>query len=141
MNGKALYATFILGIQLIVHVIRRLFGRQSPGLNDFLNNYREDGIPAMSQEDKYLLHQISGCVTCRLCDSMCPALPHTNPADFMGPSFYPSSASRLIPDYPYANLDTSACESCAGCASICPRNVPIRETFELMRRKVESIAA
>jgi len=140
MRHKALYATLVLGLQLLWHILRRMFGVRSPGLQVFLDNYRADGIPAMTSEDKDLLYQISACVSCRLCDSLCPALPQMNPADFMGPAFYAASASRLIPDYPYINLDLSACGSCSGCESICPRNVPIKETFELMRRKVQAIS-
>jgi succinate dehydrogenase/fumarate reductase-like Fe-S protein len=139
MRWKNLYATFVLGLQLLIHVVRRLMGRASPGLKQFLDNYRDDGIPALSMEDRRLIHEISRCVTCRLCDSLCEALPHTNPADFLGPAFYPSSASRLIPDYPYAVLDEQACASCAGCDVICPRGVPIEATFDLMRRKVREI--
>ncbi len=141
MNFKSMYATLVLGIQFVWHLLRRLFRYKSPGIKVFLDNYRDDGIPAMSSQEKALLYQISRCVSCRLCDSLCRALPHTNPADFMGPSFYTSSASRLITDYPYANLDPTACDSCSGCESICPRDVPIKETFELMQRKVESIRA
>lgn len=139
MKFKALYATLVLGIQLIIHLCRRLLGRKSPGLRVFLDNYRDDGIPAMSSEEKQLLHAIGRCVTCRLCDSLCEALPHTNPADFMGPAFYPASASRLITDYPFVNLNETACTTCAGCETICPRLVPISSTFDMMRRKVREI--
>lgn len=139
MNIKGIYATFVLGVQFIWHVIRKIFRRRSPGLKVFLDNYRDDGIPAMSSEEKSLLYEMGRCVSCRLCDSLCSLLPHTNPADFLGPAFYAASASRLIPDYPYVNLDPHVCGSCAGCDVICPRHVPIRETFEMMRRKVEAI--
>jgi succinate dehydrogenase/fumarate reductase-like Fe-S protein len=141
MNAKALYATLVLGVQLIWHIVRRILGRPSPGLKVFLANYRDDGIPTMSSEEKALLYELSRCVSCRLCDSLCAILPNTNPADFMGPAFHPSTASRLIPDYPYVNLDTGACDTCAGCDAICPRDVPIRDTFNLMRRKVEAIGS
>lgn len=141
MKMKGLYAILVLGIQLLVHSVRWLFRRPSPGLSTFLANYRDDGIPAMSSKDKDLLDEISRCVSCRLCDSACPALVHSNPADFMGPSFYPSSVSRLIPDYPYAMLDLELCNACNLCEDVCPRQVPIKATFDLIRRKVEAIAA
>lgn len=139
MNLKALYATFILGLQFFWHILRKLVGLRSPGLKVFLENYRDDGIPAMQPGEKALLYEMSRCVACRLCDELCPLLPFANPADFMGPAFYPASASRHIPDYPYVNLDPQACETCAGCDRICPRHVPIVQTFEMMRQKAKTI--
>ncbi len=140
MRFKAIYATMVLGWQFFLRLLKRLFFRPSPGLAEFLENYRADQIPAMSPEDKSILHALGRCVSCRLCDSLCPALPHTNPAEFLGPAFYPAGASRLITDYRYAQLDLAACSDCSGCESICPRDVPIRATFELMRKKVQEAA-
>lgn len=136
---RHLYATIVLGVQFFIRLTKRIFMRPSPGLSVFLNNYREDGIPTISPGEKQLLYDISRCVSCRLCDVLCPALIHTNPAEFLGPAFYPSSASRLITDYPYAKLDTDLCSECAGCDTICPERVPIRATFALMQKKVAEV--
>lgn len=140
MRFKAIYATAVLGWQFFLRLVKRLFFRPSPGLDVFLENYREDRIPSMAPKEKDLLYDIARCVACRLCDSLCPALSHVHPGDFMGPSFYPACSSRLIPDYSYAQLDLELCVECSGCESICPRGVPIRDTFELMRKKVREAA-
>ena len=46
-NLKSLYATLVLAWQLILHIVKRVTRRRARGLNDFIQSYREDNIPAL----------------------------------------------------------------------------------------------
>lgn len=140
MNLKSLHAFLTLAVQFGIHVFRKLFRLPSPGLKTFLENYKGDKIPSLSQVDKTQLYSFGRCIRCGLCDGENPVYVQTqNPATFMGPSYYPSGATRLIPDYPYNNLNEQNWQGDRS-ALICPMGIDVPQTVELMNRKVQEVS-
>lgn len=128
MSWKSFYATANLAAHLILRIGRRILFIKSPGLDQFLENYRPDRIVPYSAEAKRLLSDFSRCISCGLCDALCPAVKKLSQEKFLGPSFI-SHAARSLPDFALAPLDFEACEGCRGCESICPERVPIKKVI------------
>ena len=140
MKWKALYAAAYLAFRVAIRIGRRLTLRKSPGLGSFLKNYLGDRVVPFTAEEHRLLPSFSRCISCGLCDSLCPAVKTFSQDRFLGPSFV-AHAARSIPDFAIAPLDMGACEGCRGCESICPERVPIKRIISFMRDKEDLIHA
>ncbi len=138
MRWKSLQAKVLLGGHFILRSLRRLFFMKSAGLPEFLRFYREDRLPSLTHEDKKLLTGAHRCISCGLCDFLCPALLQAK--DFLGPSFFPH-LSRSIPDFAgVVRLDLAECAGCRGCEAICPEKVPIKKIIGFMKEKGGMVA-
>ena len=134
MKWNALYATGNLMLHVVFRIGRRISLRKSAGLDQFLQYYREDRIVPLTVEEKSALPAFSRCISCGLCDSLCPVVKDSAP--LLGPSFIPHAA-RSIPDFASVPWDYQACENCRGCESICPERVPIKKILSFMRSKTD----
>lgn len=135
MKLKAVVAIGNLAWHFALRLLKRLFFIRSAGLKEFVEFYRNDRIVTLSLTDKKLLTESARCISCGLCDSLCPALPKVSQEGFLGPSFLPH-LSRSIPAFAgIAPLEFGECLGCRGCEAICPERVPIKKILEFMREK------
>lgn len=140
MKWKSLFSTAFLGYHFLLRILKRIFFVKSAGLKDFLEFYREDRIAAISREEKDLFPGFSRCVSCGLCDALCPAIAPLSQENYLGPSFL-AHLSRSIPDFAgHVPLNFDHCHNCHGCDSICPKRVPLREILEFIKNKSELYA-
>lgn len=125
MNLKGMMATANLGGHFFLRLVKRVLFIRSPGLKEFSDYYRKDRIVSLKPSEKKLMTEAGRCISCGLCDSLCP----------LHPSFLPHF-SRSIPDFAgVVPLEFDECAGCRGCESICPERVPIREILNFMREK------
>ncbi len=140
MKIKHLMATAFLGAHFALRLGKRALFMKSAGLNDFLEFYKEDRIASISPEEKRQFHDFAKCITCGLCDALCPAIAQWDQRKLLGPSAL-AHLARSIPDFAgHLSLDLQGCDSCRGCESICPEGVPIQDILRFLKTKSELYA-
>ena len=63
-----------LAYRFNVHLIKKPFVGHEKGKAMFLDNYRADHIFPLGQEIRTRLPELSRCISCGLCDTVCPNL-------------------------------------------------------------------
>ena len=135
MKWKSFYAFANLAYHFWAHLFRRLIGKKSPGLKEFLSFYADDHIVALTCEDKAELYAFSRCLQCGLCDSVCFGGSTARRRTVLDPSFLAGTLTRSMVDFGAIDTDYAFCEGCRGCESICPTAVPIRKAIGFIARK------
>ncbi|MFO1463200.1 MAG: 4Fe-4S binding protein [bacterium] len=130
---RAFWAKLNLAWSLLLHFLQKPF-RQT-GYPAFREHYRADRLVPLSSLDKDWLERFSRCLNCGLCDAACPALGTLPREVFPGPSYLVTTLTRATPDFWAAGVDTSLCEGCRHCASVCPNRVPVKEALEFLEAK------
>ncbi len=130
---RSIFAKLNLAWALLLHFLRKPFHKI--GYAAFRENYRADRLVPMSTVDKDWLHRFSQCLNCGLCDAICPALGTLPRETFPGPSYLVTTLTRSSPDFWAAGVDTSLCEGCRHCESVCPNLVPVKEALEFLEAK------
>ena len=134
-------ALFWLAVTFWVHLFYRLKKRllRKPGdpteLDVFTSNYRADGIWHVPAGDRPLLANLGECVTCRLCDPVCPSRHAEAGQGFVGPSRLVMSNERLMPSVS-TWIDPFLCIRCRACDDACPQGVEIDRLVGFMRKAV-----
>lgn len=114
------------------HEIRRRFRRAQPGAERLLATYAEDRLLPLTAEERELLPEASGCISCGVCSLVAarPAGVHT--ADL---------AAAYLRDYPRLALAASDWEvgdepdeALAAAAAACPMGVPLPGVLAMIRR-------
>lgn len=141
---KLLRAFFMLALRALVLQpwVRLWRGSGVTGEQRFLAAFSPEGLLPYSARERDELSSFSACVSCGLCDAVCP-LPGTVPLrDFGGPSLFARAYSRSTPQLgslraPLAVLD--GCGTCSLCQGACPRGVPLLRIFAFTRRKLAEL--
>jgi hypothetical protein len=141
MKLKSLYAFFVLALQFIIHMTRRILHISSPGLKDFLKNYRKDKIPPLLAQERTTLLMLSRCMSCQLCELEQAHLGQNDPSTFLGAWFYPMSVSRSTSDYTYASLADEWWEGIEERRSLCPQGISVKKGFDLIKIKAGEVAS
>jgi hypothetical protein len=136
LSGRAL-ALVILAWSLVKVLLQQLFTRPRPGLEQFNENYGEEGLCALDAEEREQLVRFSGCIACGRCD--------VGEADRIAAArgAYPGimqlvlASSRSMPDYGaaargFAHVPTSAL---ARKVRDCPARIPFVELARFVTRK------
>jgi Fe-S oxidoreductase len=132
MDWNRIKALFWLAVTFWVHLFHRLFGRGAPGLATFDAHYRADGIWPLPAEERAAMPALGGCVSCRLCDPVCPAMHADAGGGFVGPSRLVMADSRLLPALA-SWLDPFLCIRCRACDDACPEGIEIDRLVGGMR--------
>lgn len=128
MNLGTLHAAGNLALQLAFLATRKMLGKRTPGLREFLSFYRPDRIFPDTAEDKKLVNQFSRCIACGLCDSLCP---------FGARPSHLAFVARSVPDFSAVSWNLDACGNCRGCEEICPTKVPIGKLMQFLKAKTQ----
>lgn len=129
MNAKKFKALLFLGWHFLVHFFKKIFP-QAAGKEKFLDYYRPDRIFPISIQHRKPMPSYSLCITCRLCDTVCPEI--TENPTLTAPSFLVTSYSRSLTDHVHFAPQGYQCGICRACEKICPQNVPIRAIIDFM---------
>lgn len=133
---KKILALLNLAFCLCLHFIRKLKFWGKPGLDQFNDNYRQDGLLPLSAQDQKTLFSFSACINCHLCDSACPALFKMPRERFPGPSYVLTTYSRSFRDIWASSLDLSLCQDCSACVQVCPNDIDVKGAIGFIQRKV-----
>jgi len=141
VNTKKLMTYAFMAKYYFGHHFGRLLpsGRHpSGGLDKFLDNYRADRILPLTPEERAVLPDFQGCVSCGLCTSACvlTAAPgkllETAPID---PRAVAVSYARSIPDFWSLRGVVERCRECSLCEEICPTDTPLLRMVRFMDEK------
>ncbi len=135
LDKKVLTSIVYLGWEFFLHLLRKyVLRRKSPGLEEFIEYYREDRIVSLTAEERDRHPAYSRCIACGLCDPVCPVLNAVGSTRFAGPADVACSLSRDLTEsgaWPDPFLSTL----CGACDRICPEQVPVVEMITYLRRK------
>jgi hypothetical protein len=128
MNGR-IKALALLAMALIRTLWRLAWHRRIDGLARFLDNYAEDGLTAVSEDDRQAMRRFGRCIGCGRCDrGDGPRILASN-GEFRGTMGLVLAASRSMPDYRAAALGFSHLSPAVleQKERLCPTHVPLRE--------------
>jgi succinate dehydrogenase/fumarate reductase-like Fe-S protein len=114
------------------HEVRRRFRRAAPGEAGLLATYAEDRLLPLTIEERELLPEAEGCISCGLCALVAARVSGLRPADL---------APAYLRDYPRLALAAADWESgepgdeaLAAAAEACPMGVPLPGVLAMVRR-------
>lgn len=114
------------------HQVRRRFRRPQPGEARLLATYAEDRLVPLTAEERDLLPEASGCISCGLCALVVARVSGLRPAD-LAPAYlrdYPRLA-LAAPDWEGA---APAVDALQAAAEACPMGVPLPGVLAMVRR-------
>jgi len=134
-DKKQLHAIYFLGREFFIHIAKKyILRRKSPGYDDFLEFYADDRTVPLTDADREKMPAFAACVTCEMCDPVCPVMKADDSTRFSGPMDIACCISRdltLSGDWPDPFLSTL----CGACDYVCPQSVPVSDIIIYLRRK------
>lgn len=105
------------------HLVR---GRKdNGGAERFIENYSEEGMGPLSESEADLVHDLSQCIYCGLCEAVCPTRGDQWVA-YTRALAEARHAAKVVP---------AACpEGCRQCAEVCPTKVPLHRIPAFIHR-------
>jgi len=108
---------------------------RTPGLERFLEVYRDARYLPYTVADSRLMEELEGCVNCGGCLSVCPVVAARAGHPYPGPRTVGTSLSRSVPDFWTAADLVQYCTTCMACEEACPGDVPVYRAVLMMRAK------
>lgn len=135
MDKKKIAAFTLLGKNYFLYLFRKhILRKQSPGYNEFIENYREDRIVPLTEAERDRHPDYTKCIVCELCDPVCPVLAAVGSEKFAGPMDIASCLSRDLTESG-AWRDPFLSTLCGACGRACPESVPVSDMIVYLRRK------
>jgi len=135
IDTKKISSIALLGWNFWAHMFRKyLLRRKSAGYDQFIENYRADRIVPFSGRERERLNEFSKCISCGLCDPVCPSLRAGGRSHFAGPMDLAICVSR-DPTELGVSPDPFRSVLCEACDRACPEGVPVVEIITYMRAK------
>jgi hypothetical protein len=128
MNGR-IKALALLALALIRTLWRLVWHRHVDGLAQFRDNYAEDGLTALSEDDRQAMRRFGRCIACGRCDRGDGPRILASKGEFQGTMRLVLAASRSMPDYRAAAIGFSylSPEVLQQKERLCPTRVPLGE--------------
>lgn len=106
-----------------------------PGLERFLDVYRDAGLLPYSPGDNRLMEALGGCVNCGNCLAVCPVVGAAVAHPYPGPRAVGAGLSRSLPEFWAARDIVGFCVACMACEEACPADVPVYRAVLAIRAK------
>ena len=120
-----------LAYRFNVHMLKKPVASARGNARDrFLQNYADDRLAPLTEQQRQQLSRFSRCICCGLCDTVCHNLRASRCHLFNGPSDLACSLGCSMPDFDLPDeylAQWRACGDCRECEEICPSGVPLRE--------------
>ena len=130
MNFKQIKALLFLGTFFTLHFIKKIFRINQRGKKEFVKDYAPDRIFPISAEQRARMPEFSKCLSCRICDTVCPKVVES--PNLPAPSYIAGTFSRSLTDFDLFD-DTFDCGDCDACEKACPYHVPIKSIVEFIK--------
>lgn len=136
LSGRAL-AAWLLGTSLVRVIVRLLFTKQAPGLEEFHENYGEDGLLAVTEEERQTMTRYSGCIACGRCDVGESERMAESEGQYPGLMQLVLASTRSMPDYDAAAKGFSYIpeEVLRAKVRLCPARIPFAELAAFVQAK------
>ncbi len=134
MKGRV-KALVLLALALVRTLWRLAWHRHIDGLTRFRENYAEDGLTSISEEDRRAMGSFGRCIACGRCDRGDEQKVLDSHGQYKGTMGLMLAASRSMPDYRaaargFAFLSDFELEQKE---SLCPTRVPMRRLAAFVR--------
>lgn len=106
-----------------------------PGVERFLEVYRDARLLPYSPADSRLMAALEGCLNCGTCLAVCPVVNAATEHPYPGPRSVSTSLSRSLPEFWTAADLVGFCTTCMACEEACPGSVPAYRAILMMRAK------
>lgn len=128
MSGR-IKALTLLALALLRTLWRLAWHRQIDGLARFRDNYSEDGLTSITEQERQQMRQFGRCIACGRCNRGDAPRVLAAKGTFQGTMGLVLAASRSMPDYRaaargFAHLTEAELEAKE---RLCPTRVPFRE--------------
>lgn len=128
MSGR-IKALALLALALIRTLWRLAWHRRIDGLARFRENYAEDGLTSLSEQERAGMQHFGRCIACGRCDRGDAPRVLASRGAFRGTMGLVLAASRSMPDYRaaargFSHLSDAELEQKE---RLCPTHVPLRE--------------
>ncbi len=133
-----IYAFVLLGWHFLLHYLRKLTFVYDPGgIEQFRENFDQEGLGSLSDEDRRALHQWQRCIGCGLCEAACPELSVIPDNRHAGPRYLAMGTIRDLSESELAVPSAEALErcDCEDLREVCPVDIPICDIAAFIRRK------
>lgn len=142
LSGRAL-AFVLLGWSLVKVVLKLLLTRETPGLEQFHDNYGSEGLAAITKPERDALERFSRCIACGRCDLGEASRIEKSRGQYPGLMQLVLASTRSMPDYDaalqgFAHVPDSVLR---GKTLRCPVTLPFLELAEFVRAKAPPPAA
>lgn len=137
-DKKGILAILNLAIQFNIHIFKRIFPLfiKKDGIEVFEENYRNDNLFSLTEEERNKLFNFEKCINCGICSSQCVVLSVLEKNNFLEPRFITSSLSRALNEF-NTNIDIIYnCLICEACKVLCPQGIPIPEVVSFIKNKI-----
>lgn len=133
-----IYATILLGWHFLLHYVKKLTFVYDPGgLEQFRENFDDEGLGSLSAEDREALADWQRCIGCGLCEAACPELSVIPENRHAGPRYLAMAAMRDLsePDLSIPATDVLDSCDCERAEAVCPVDIPIDDIAAFLRRQ------
>ncbi|MFB6372418.1 MAG: hypothetical protein ABEN55_04780 [Bradymonadaceae bacterium] len=132
-----LHALVLLGWHFILHYLKKITFLYDPGgLDQFRENFDEEGLASLSEREREALTQWERCIGCGLCEAACSDLSVIPENRHAGPRFVAMAAMRDLSEAEEALPSAEALEECdcEELEQVCPVDIPIGDVAEFLER-------
>ncbi len=138
MNFKQIKALSFLGTFFTLHFIKKIFRINQRGKKEFIEDYAKDRIFPISAEQRAQMPGFSRCLSCRICDTVCPKV--LEQPQQPAPSYIVGTFSRSLTDFDLFD-DAFQCGDCDACEKACPYHVPIKSVIGFIQSGKKQIGS
>lgn len=139
---KRLKALFLLALQLVVHVVSRLWRRRA-GDAVFRQNFEPEGLLALTAADRVLMEGWQRCTGCGLCEVVSPDLRQIIEGRHIGPSLWATAYPRDFTALgEFGGVTAKIAQGGEGwreAEAICPEEVPLIDIVGFLSRHGQAV--
>jgi hypothetical protein len=136
MSGR-IKALALLALALLRTLWRLAWHRRIDGLARFRDNYAEDGLAALTEDDRVQMRDFGRCIACGRCDRGDAERILASKGEYRGTMGLVLAASRSMPEYRaaargFAHLTEADLREKE---QLCPTRVPLRQIARFVHAK------
>lgn len=135
---ERLYAILLLAWSLVRSLVSNAIGTK-PRYKQFLENYQDDRLVAISSAEREEMSTFAGCIACGQCNAYDAEAIAASKGQFAGTMEIVLASSRSIPEFDLVlrSLAFTNEERLARAERLCPAHIPIRRIVRFIRTKAE----
>jgi len=132
-----LHALVLLGWHFLLHYLKKVTFLYDPGgLDQFRENFDEEGLGSLSDDERDALRQWERCIGCGLCEAACSELSVIPDNRHAGPRYVAMCSMRDLSEADDALPSAEALEACdcEELEEVCPVDIPICDIASFLER-------
>ncbi len=134
---RRLHALVLLGWHFLLHYLAKFLLVYDPGgLEQFRDNFEQEGLHSLDNEERELMADWQRCIGCGLCEAACSDLSVIPEGRHEIPSYLAMGSMRDLSTCEEAIPSAEALENCDPdeLEGICPVDIPLVDLAEFLQR-------